>query len=128
MRAREITILRTTANRNCEYEWGVHVAIFAKAAKLDETEVQATMQNPGHCWSDKEANLIRTVDQLCKTGTLEEDTRKTFQENWNVEEQLEILALVGTYNTISFVANVAQLSTEPFAARMPTWRAETVNE
>ena len=32
LRMREIVILRVTANLHCAYEWGVHVAIFTKAA------------------------------------------------------------------------------------------------
>ena len=35
LRQREIVIDRTTALNKCEYEWGVHVAIFAKAAEFN---------------------------------------------------------------------------------------------
>jgi hypothetical protein len=43
-----------------------------------------------------------------------------FETDWTAEQQLEILALCGTYNTVSFVANVARLENEPFAAKFPT--------
>src|SRR5580692_12044218 len=43
LREREIVIDRTTALTNCEYEWGVHVAIFAGPAHLTEEEVRATV-------------------------------------------------------------------------------------
>ena len=120
LRTREIVILRTTSNRNCEYEWGVHVAIFAQAAKLTETQVNATRIASDDCWSEDESALIDAIDQLCSTGNLTEDTRSEFQSKWTKEQQLEILALVGTYSTISFVANVARLSTESFATRFPS--------
>src|SRR6266404_9374485 len=43
LREREIVIDRTCALTKCEYEWGVHVAIFAKAAKLTDEQVRATV-------------------------------------------------------------------------------------
>lgn len=117
LRTREITILRTTANRQCEYEWGVHVSIFAKAANLSDEEIWATLVKQAGCWSDPEVHLILAIDQLCETGTLDDETLRTFQSKWSKDQQLEIIALVGTYSTISFVANVARLPLETFAAR-----------
>lgn len=120
LRTREIVILRTTANRNCEYEWGVHVAIFAQAAKLTDTQVNATRIDFDNCWSKDERALIEAIDQLCSTGDLTESARSAFQSRWTKEQQLEILALIGTYSTISFVANVARLPAEFFAVRFPS--------
>src|SRR3569623_888375 len=44
LRQREIVIDRTCALNGCEYEWGAHVAIFAKPARLAEEEVRATVR------------------------------------------------------------------------------------
>jgi hypothetical protein len=121
LRIREITILRITATRDCEYEWGVHVAIFAQAAKLSPAQVAATRSDdidPG-LWTAEEANLIAALDQLCAAGRLAAETQARFEADWTLDQQLEILALAGAYQTISFVANVAQLPPEPFAARFP---------
>src|SRR3954470_18672888 len=53
LRQREIVIDRTCALNRCEYEWGVHVALFAGPAKLTEDEVGATVQGDATspCWS-----------------------------------------------------------------------------
>ncbi|MEP3225747.1 MAG: carboxymuconolactone decarboxylase family protein [Parasphingorhabdus sp.] len=123
LRTREIVILRTTANRNCEYEWGVHVAIFAKAAKLSADHIAATHAENSDIWSAKEHRLVTAIDQLCAAGSLEEKPLCDFQNDWTKAEQLEILALIGTYSTISFVANVAGLEPEPFAARFAGFSA-----
>jgi len=119
LRTREIVILRTTANRNCEYEWGVHVSIFANAAHLTDDQVNATRLNNLNCWSAEENHLIAAVDQLCKSSALETETLAQFQSAWSCDQQLEIMAIVGTYSTISYVANVAQLPLETFSARFP---------
>lgn len=119
LRTREIVILRTTANRNCEYEWGVHVAVFAKAAGLSEEQIQATHVGSADDWQGREARLIAAIDRLCCDGNLDTQRLAHFRSDWNREEQLEILALIGTYTTISLVANSAELPPEPFAARFP---------
>ncbi|MDF1722500.1 MAG: hypothetical protein P1U65_17645, partial [Minwuia sp.] len=46
----------------------------------------------------------------------------------NAGVQLEVMALCGTYHTISQVANVAQLPPEAFAARFPQHGPDTVVE
>lgn len=120
IRVREITILRVTANRNCEYEWGVHVAVFSKAAELTADQISATRQSNTKCWAPKEQRLIAAIDQLCTSSTLDNNKLALFQKDWNNEEQLEILALCGTYSTISLVANVARLSPEEFAPLFPS--------
>jgi alkylhydroperoxidase family enzyme len=119
MREREVVILRVTANRGCEYEWGVHVAAFADHVGLDRRAVSATLSavQPDGLWTDREALLIRVVDELCADGTLEGGTSTRFAATFTLAEQLEILALAGNYHTVSFVANVARLPAEPFAAR-----------
>jgi alkylhydroperoxidase family enzyme len=121
LRIREIIILRVTANRNCEYEWGVHVTIFAAAARLTPAQVAASRApaiDPA-LWSEAEAGLLAALDQLCSTGRLDDRVQDRFEADWTLEQQLEILALAGTYHTISFVANVARLPGEPFGARFP---------
>lgn len=119
--ARELVILRVTANNDCEYEWGVHVAIFREAARLTEAQVAATRTGDGEtpCWNPRQGRLIRAIDDLCTSGTLCDGTLAAFQSDWTLDQQLEILALCGSYHTISFVANVARLPGEPFGTKFP---------
>lgn len=121
LRERELVILRVTANLNCEYEWGVHVTAFAKAAGFDEQQVAATKQGKSDaaCWNAKEQLLLKAVDELCENGGIAPDTYSAVAGHWSREEQLEILALAGTYHTVSFVANTSCIDNEPFGATFP---------
>lgn len=121
IREREIVILRVTANADCEYEWGVHVSAFARAARLTEEEVRATRLggSDADCWSAKERLLIECVDQLCRQAVIADSAYPRFQESWSLEEQLEILALCGNYQLISFVANTSRIELETTALRFP---------
>lgn len=121
LREREIIILRVTAHWRCEYEWGVHVAVFADAAGFTPQQVAATTNGvPGdNCWNGRESTLLSVVDALSANGNLPDNMLQAFREHWSVEQQLEIIALCGAYHTVSQVANVARLEPEPFAARFP---------
>lgn len=126
LRIREIVILRVTALRNCEYEWGVHVSIFGKAADLSEAQIAGTCaaSTDAALWSSTEARLLAVIDELCSCGMLSEQRRMQFQTDWTTDQQLEILALCGAYQTISFVANVAALPPEAFAEKFPRHRPD----
>ncbi len=119
LREREIVILRVTANRDCEYEWGVHVTAFSNAAGLTGEQVTKTRtgDHEAACWSPEESLLIKAVDELCTDAKIRDGTYEKFQEQWSLEQQLEILALCGNYHTISFVANSARIEGEPFGAK-----------
>ncbi|MEX1036300.1 MAG: carboxymuconolactone decarboxylase family protein [Sneathiella sp.] len=121
MRQREIVNLRITANRDCEYEWGVHVAAFAAHVEFSPEQIQAMRleKSDASCWPEEEQLLIRVVDEICETTTLSDATLAKFQSVWTLEQQLEIIALCGTYHTISFTANIARIDGEDFAARFP---------
>ena len=43
LRQREIVIDRTTARLGCEYEWGVHIALFAERIGFTAEHVAATV-------------------------------------------------------------------------------------
>lgn len=121
LRDREIIILRVTANFGCEYEWGVHVTAFGRAAKLTDKQVAATRgEGPdANVWSPREQRLIAAIDAFCAEGALPERATDAFAEDWTLAEQLEIIALCGAYHAISLVARLANLPPEPFAARFP---------
>src|SRR5262245_59033792 len=66
LRQREIVIDRVTARCGSEYEWGVHIAFFAKRADLDATQQRSLVRGVAGdaCWSDEDALLIRFCDAL----------------------------------------------------------------
>mgnify|MGYP000061567425 CR=1 FL=1 len=121
MRQREIVILRVTANRNCEYEWGVHVGAFAEHVRFTPEQVRATRLESAEalCWPEEEGLLIRVIDEICEKGDLSEETLQQFRSAWTLEQQLEIIALCGAYHTVSFTANIARIDGEDFAVKFP---------
>lgn len=118
-RARELVILRTCARCGSEYEWGVHVALFSKAANLSPADVAQTLARDGAksglpaC----ESLLILAVDELHETSTISDGLWSQLAQHYSSAQILEIIALVGNYHAISFIANAAKVELEAFAPR-----------
>jgi alkylhydroperoxidase family enzyme len=115
IRDRELVILRTTALCGAEYEWGVHVTFFARAAGLSDAEVAATVRG-GHAWGPREALLIAICDALHGRAALPDGLGAELSP----AELIEVIALAGQYHMVSYLVNVAELAPEPGAARFPT--------
>ena len=121
MRQREIVIDRTCALNACEYEWGVHVATFAEAARLTEEQVRATVLGEANdaCWSEAEQALIAAVDALHDHATLTGAEFEALSAHYEESQILEIMQLCGFYRTVSYLANALALPLEEKAVRFP---------
>ncbi|RTE90618.1 carboxymuconolactone decarboxylase family protein [Bradyrhizobium sp. LVM 105] len=121
LRQREIVIDRTCALNKCEYEWGVHVAVFAGPAKLAGDEVRATVQGDAMsaCWSAAEQALIAAVDALHARATFTDEEFAALSAHYDEAQILEIILLCGFYRTVSYLANGLRLPLEENATRFP---------
>ena len=121
LREREIVIDRTCALTGCEYEWGVHIATFAGAARLTEEQVRATVLGGADapCWSPAEQAMIAAVDALHHRATLDDAEFAALRRITRTRRFSEIMLLCGFYHTVSYIANGLALPLEEKGARFP---------
>ncbi len=121
LREREIVIDRTCALNKCEYEWGGHVAFFARAAQFTDEQVRATVRGAADapCWSEAERTLIAAVDALHRRSTLSDSEFADLKAHYDEAKIFEIIQLCGVYRTVSYLANALDLPLEQNAARFP---------
>ena len=121
LRQREIVIDRVTALCGSEYEWGVHIAFFAKRAGLDESQIAATVKRgkDDPVWSDDERALLAACDQLHWKCDIEDETWAALRQHFSAEAVLEVMMLAGFYRTVSYITNTLRLPLETYAARFP---------
>jgi alkylhydroperoxidase family enzyme len=121
LRDREVVILRVCANNRSEYEWGVHVSVFARKAGLSEAQVQATLSREigAECWSARDRLLLSLCDALHAGTTVEAALWSELAGEFTPEALLELLLLNGFYRTISVLTNTLEMPLEEFAARFP---------
>jgi alkylhydroperoxidase family enzyme len=111
LRQREIVIHRTTALNRSEYEWGVHVAIFAARAQLTPEQLHSTVHGDADdaCWGEEDRPLLRLCDALHASSTLDDALWARLRGRFSEEAMLELLLLAGFYRTVSCLTNALQL-------------------
>jgi alkylhydroperoxidase family enzyme len=126
IRQREIVIDRVTASCGAEYEWGVHVSVFAAKAGLTEAQITSlTIGGPDDtCWSDADRLLIRLCDSLHENYTVDDALWAELTRHHSDEALLELLMLAGAYRTVSYLVNSLRLPPEPGARRFPPRRMD----
>jgi alkylhydroperoxidase family enzyme len=121
LRQREIVIDRVTALARSEYEWGVHVAFFAKCVGLDAAMLASlaggTADDP--CWSAAESLLIRACDALHARSDIDDALWAELRRHLSEMAVLELVMLAGFYRSVSALANALRLPLEAYAARFP---------
>ena len=125
IRQREIVIDRVTAACSAEYEWGVHVSVFAAKAGLTEAHIMSlTTGGPEDtCWTDADRALIRLCDSLHGDCAVDDALWAELTAHHCDEAMLELLMLAGAYRTVSYLVNSLRLPPEPGARRFPPSRA-----
>jgi len=118
---RELVIHRVCARCRCEYEWGVHAVFFGPRAGLSAAQLDATVSDgpDAGTWSDRDALLVRLVDELHDTASVSDALWAQLAATWSDEQLLELLLLAGWYHAIAYLANGACVELEPWAARFP---------
>jgi alkylhydroperoxidase family enzyme len=114
-REREIVIDRTCARTGCEYEWGVHVAVFAERVGLSAEQIRSlTHGGPDDdCWPrPRERLLIRTVDMLHDTDDIDDQLWAQLAAEFSQDQLTDLLLLTGWYHAISYVARAGRLLAE----------------
>ena len=121
LRQRELVIDRTTALCRSEYEWGVHISIFAAKVGLTGDQVRSLAHGGAEdsCWSASDALLIRLCDELHQTANVSDDLWTALRKEHSDEAMLELLMLAGFYHTVSYLANALRLPLEPDGSHFP---------
>jgi len=121
LRQREIVIDRVTARCGAEYEWGVHVAFFARRVGLDDAQLRSLVRGGPEdaCWAAEERLLLRLCDAVIDACDVDDALWAELRGRFGEEAMLELLLLAGFYRTVSCLVRVLRLPPEPYAARFP---------
>jgi hypothetical protein len=118
---REVVVARTLARSHCEYQWGIHQAVFGNAARFTEAKRVSVVHGGSWdpVWEEKERALLDAVDEVVDTSTLGDKKWATLLSYLSPQQALEMLALIGWYQLNSYLSNAVQLPLESFATPFP---------
>ncbi|AMO22559.1 carboxymuconolactone decarboxylase family protein [Ramlibacter solisilvae] len=121
LRQREIVIDRTTALCGSEYEWGVHVTVYAAKAGLTEEQIRSLARGSADdpCWTEEDRLLIRLCDALHRHCDIDDELWLSVRGAFSENAILELLMLAGFYRTVSYLTNALRIPLESDGARFP---------
>lgn len=112
-RERELIILRVAWLCRSRYEWGQHVELGQKRAKLSDEDILNISKGETTFVVRKEQMLIRACDEMIENKTLSTSTWKELTRWYNDKLMIEITMLIGHYEMLAGVLNSAGLQLEP---------------
>jgi alkylhydroperoxidase family enzyme len=124
-RDREIAIIRTGALTRSEYEWGMHVSIYAERCGLSEAQVEELTlcadwrALSAQRWTAAERLIVRMVDELHRHSTVSDATWAGLQAHWPLPQIVELLFASSFYHMAAFFLNSAAVPLEEGARRFP---------
>lgn len=99
----EVVILRTGFHMQSAYEWTHHVSR-GRAAGLSDDRI-AALAGPRQAICAEDRTLASAVDELIEDARLLPDTRNALTALIGTDGMFDLMATVGFYTTLSFVAN-----------------------
>jgi 4-carboxymuconolactone decarboxylase len=123
-RVREVLILRIAWLRRTESEFIAHVEL-GKAAGLTDADIRSIQFGPdADGLSPEDANLVRAADELKTDARISARTWARLSQRFDTKQMLEIVYIVGCYETLAMVFNSVEVQLESGVAPLdPETRA-----
>ncbi len=111
-RVSELVILRVAWLCRCRYEWGQHIEIGQRRAKLSDQDIYFVTIGATEFQDDKEKSIILACDQLIINKLIKEENWKILKKHFNTAQIIELQMLIGHYAMLAGVINSAGLNLE----------------
>jgi alkylhydroperoxidase family enzyme len=120
LRAREILIGRTCALCGCEYQWGLHMAVWAERAEFTGAQMWSIARGSSadECWSEpRDRMLMELAERLHRESDVDDRLWQELSAYFDEEQLLDMLALCGWYHAVSYIVRAARVEPEPGLVR-----------
>jgi AhpD family alkylhydroperoxidase len=106
----ELVILRVAHRCGCEYEWRHHERI-AQRVGLSADDV-ARVRDGAEGFSDRQALLLRAVDELHDTRNITDETWAGLRARLSDVELIELCMLAGHYEMLAMTLNALRVEVD----------------
>lgn len=107
-RETELVILRVAAQAGSTYEWTQHEAM-GRRVGLSLAEVEAIAGRADHDWSERDAMLLDTTDELLRDADLSDEAWSRVRDHLDERTAIELLMLVGHYRMLATTLEVLRV-------------------
>lgn len=118
VRTRELVILRISWLQFAEYEFGQH-DILGRRAGLTPLEINRIQEGPeADGWSADDRDLLRATDDLHRRARIGNATWARLSAKFSTPEILDLVFLVGCYQSLGAAFNTFETQPEPETPRL----------
>ena len=96
---REVLVLRTAANVDCEYEWHHHQRIAAAVGLSAEVVERIRARQPLD--SDEHTLMVRCADELAQNAMLSDALWQQMNQRYGLEYTMDVVFTVGAYTALA---------------------------
>jgi len=111
-RDKEILILRNAWLCQSEYEWNHHYLVGKRVGLSKEEIEQIKIGSEGKGWSEFDKTLLHAVDELHANTIISEKTWKQLSEQYDTNQIMDLIFVVGSYNMLAMFMNSMGFQTE----------------
>ena len=113
-RDRELAVLRTGWLCKAPNEWGEHVSIGKRVAKLTQEEIERVTRGsaaPG--WDEHDRAILRATEELLGEAMISDETWAVLSQRLDEKQLIELPLLIGQYQGVTFVQNSLRVRLSP---------------
>jgi 4-carboxymuconolactone decarboxylase len=103
---RELVIVTTAIERDCDFEWQAHRPLASEAGVSDETLEAVAGGN--EIADDRDARIVAYARSLARTGKVDETTYEGADALFGESGIVELTATVGYYTMLAMLMNAAE--------------------
>lgn len=105
IRDRELLILRIGYLNGGSYEWAAHAGL-ARSVGISDEEMRNIVEGPDAAgWSDWDATLLRTADELHENALVSDASWNALAQRYTQRQLMEAVFTVGQYNLVAMYLN-----------------------
>lgn len=110
---RELVILATAREWDCQYEWTYHEPEARKRGVPDETIRRIRDRQALEGLNSEEATVVRYVQETLREHRVSDDIFKAAVERFGVQGVTELTATLGYYSMLACVLNALEMDIDP---------------
>ena len=114
----ELAILRVAWKTRSYYEWSQHVEIGLRIGLTSSDIHRVTLGPEANNWTQVEAVIIQTVDELIDDKAISSETWDTLSAYLDERLKIELMFLVASYNSLASILNSVGIQLEPDVERV----------
>lgn len=116
---RELAIITTARNFDCDYEWAAHARIASDVGVSEEAIDIVANRKPVSGLSDDYAVIVQFARELLDQHRVSDDVFAAVKKRFGESGAIELTATVGYYSMIACVLNATEIKSPAGSPKLP---------